>query len=397
MTTRIHLCATLLPTALLLAIPACDEPTFADEAGTTGAEEGDDTDSDDEDDSEESHGAVTSTGGGDLTAMLEPTPQLVGPLHTHPRPQIPALNRLSAVQGRGVHGVHAAAAEQHRRAIAAERVAQCGETRERVGGVDDGERTGHGSTLPRTGGVPRAQDAAACRTCGDELRVPFSCKGRGFCPSCMGRRMAEGAALLVDHMLPAVGYRQWVLSFEGRAAVRLGYDQALLAEVAGALARAVMHDMRWASKERHGLRSVEPLHAGVFMVVQRFRGDLGLFVHLHALATDGAFEEQGGTQRFLPAPTPTAERMTTVLAQVHKVLAAVDGDDDLDMDPAQRTCVQLALAGPRLVPPHEPAASPPLTVSGAGHAPACSDDRRRPRQKTARTCVSLPAAPAVRP
>ena len=32
---------------------------------------------------------------------------------------------------------------------------------------------------------------------------------------------------------------------------------------AGALARAVMHDMRWSVKERHGLGSVEPLHAGV--------------------------------------------------------------------------------------------------------------------------------------
>ncbi|WP_434428275.1 transposase zinc-binding domain-containing protein [Nannocystis pusilla] len=27
----------------------------------------------------------------------------------------------------------------------------------------------------------------AWRTCGDELRVPFACRGRGFCPSCMGR------------------------------------------------------------------------------------------------------------------------------------------------------------------------------------------------------------------
>ena len=72
-------------------------------------------------------------------------------------------------------------------------------------------------------------------------------------------------------MLPAVGYRQWVLSFTGPMAVRLGYDQGLLAKVAAALARAVMHDMRWAVKERHGLGSVEPLHAGVFMVVQRFR------------------------------------------------------------------------------------------------------------------------------
>ena len=65
--------------------------------------------------------------------------------------------------------------------------------------------------------------------------------------------MAEGAALLVDHVLPAVGYRQWVLSFSGPLAVRLGYDQALLATVAESLARAVMQDMRWAVKERHGL------------------------------------------------------------------------------------------------------------------------------------------------
>ena len=91
----------------------------------------------------------------------------------------------------------------------------------------------------------------ACRRCGDELNVPFACKGRGCCPSCMGRRMAEGAALLVDHVLPAVGYRQWVLSFTGPLAVRLGYDQALLATVAESLARAVMQDMRWAVKERY--------------------------------------------------------------------------------------------------------------------------------------------------
>jgi len=47
----------------------------------------------------------------------------------------------------------------------------------------------------------------------------------------MGRRMAEGAALLVDHVLPPVGYRQWVLSFSGPLAVRLGYDRELLAAV----------------------------------------------------------------------------------------------------------------------------------------------------------------------
>ena len=112
--------------------------------------------------------------------------------------------------------------------------------------------------------------------------------------------------IVADHqlLLPAVGYRQWVLSFSGPLAVRLGYDQALLATVAESLARAAMQNMRWAVKERHGLTSVEPLHAGVFTVVQRFRSDLGLYVHLHCLVTDGAFDEQGAEVRFLPAPTP---------------------------------------------------------------------------------------------
>src|SRR5256712_5782020 len=33
-----------------------------------------------------------------------------------------------------------------------------------------------------------------CSDCAFERLVPFSCKGRGFCPSCGGRRMTECAA-----------------------------------------------------------------------------------------------------------------------------------------------------------------------------------------------------------
>jgi hypothetical protein len=42
--------------------------------------------------------------------------------------------------------------------------------------------------------------------------MAFSCKRRGFCPSCGARRMAESAALLVDEVLPHAPMRQWVLS-----------------------------------------------------------------------------------------------------------------------------------------------------------------------------------------
>jgi len=51
-----------------------------------------------------------------------------------------------------------------------------------------------------------------CETCHAEKLVAFSCKKRGFCPSCAARRMAETAALLVDQVLPERPLRQWVLS-----------------------------------------------------------------------------------------------------------------------------------------------------------------------------------------
>ncbi|MBK7827360.1 transposase [Nannocystis sp.] len=96
-------------------------------------------------------------------------------------------------------------------------------------------------------------------------------------------------------------------------------------------------------------------------VVQRFRSDLGLYVHLHCLVTDGAYEEQNdGELRFLAAPPPTPERMTAVLAQVHEVVRAAD--DDLDSRPALAACVQLSLAGPRPAP-DSPSAPPPMTLS----------------------------------
>jgi len=41
-----------------------------------------------------------------------------------------------------------------------------------------------------------------CDTCGLDRVVPFSCKGRGFCPSCGGRHMADTPDGLHGGMAP---------------------------------------------------------------------------------------------------------------------------------------------------------------------------------------------------
>ena len=42
-----------------------------------------------------------------------------------------------------------------------------------------------------------------CGDCGHDKLVAFSCKRRGFCPSCGARRMAQTAAHLVEHVIAA--------------------------------------------------------------------------------------------------------------------------------------------------------------------------------------------------
>jgi hypothetical protein len=195
---------------------------------------------------------------------------------------------------------------------------------------------------------------------------------------------------------------------QGELAVHLGYDQALLATVAESLARAVMQDMRWAVKERHCLASVEPLHVGVFMVVQRFRSDLGLYVHLHCLVTDGAFEERGAEVRFLPAPAPTPERMTAVLAPRRRgrcgrrLYALEPGVHRAKGQPSPRTHIRAAPRRP--APRRRPSPRPPRRRLGWPSTPRnrrcpCSSDpspstRPTPSPHTRAACTSTSPAPS---
>ncbi len=69
---------------------------------------------------------------------------------------------------------------------------------------------------------------ARCDDCGHDFLVAFSCKGRGVCPSCNTRRMAQTAAHLCDHVFPRLPVRQWVLSVPKRLRYFMQRDGAVL-------------------------------------------------------------------------------------------------------------------------------------------------------------------------
>jgi hypothetical protein len=79
--------------------------------------------------------------------------------------------------------------------------------------------------------LARGFGRARCGGCGHDFLIAYSCKGRGVCPSCNTRRMAETAAHLVDHVFPQVPVRQWVLSLPKRLRYFLHHEPALIGPV----------------------------------------------------------------------------------------------------------------------------------------------------------------------
>ena len=91
----------------------------------------------------------------------------------------------------------------------------------------------------RCGVLERGFARVACASCHYEILVPFSCETRGLCPSCAGRRMADGAAFLVDHLLPREpDYRQWTLSLPHGLRARVLRDKSRASAVLAVFVRS---------------------------------------------------------------------------------------------------------------------------------------------------------------
>ena len=88
---------------------------------------------------------------------------------------------------------------------------------------------------------------ARCAGCGYDFLVAFSCRSRGACPSCNARRMVETAAHLVDHVLPPLPVRQWVLSVPKRIRPFLHHNPAIAGAVLRIFLRAIRTTLRDAS------------------------------------------------------------------------------------------------------------------------------------------------------
>lgn len=240
-----------------------------------------------------------------------------------------------------------------------------------------------------------------CRDCGHSLLVALSCKRRGFCPSCIGRRMADLAVHLERAVFPEVPVRHWICSFPWGLRALLGYDQKLCADFATAFAEELSRSLRHRAKKQLGLESMSEAHTGILVAIQRVDSALRLNVHFHVLAIDGIYSraERGDATSdlvFQALPTPTRAEVTEIARRtalrVDRLLRAQgrhllprEGDDDGDGEPVQlaldepglAACYQVAANGVGVSGPR--AGQPPLRLLGGGGGAASggasSDDK----------------------
>jgi hypothetical protein len=157
---------------------------------------------------------------------------------------------------------------------------------------------------------------ARCATCGYDFLVAFSCKGRGACPSCSAKRMAETAAHLVDHVIPHVPVRQFVLSVPKRLRPFLHHRPRTAGAVLHILLRALRATLREACPTAPRTAAM-----GAVSFLHRFGSSLNPHYHYHLCVVDGLFEKIEGDTAQDPATHPESRlRFHEATALTHELL-----------------------------------------------------------------------------
>src|SRR5262247_3993419 len=161
-----------------------------------------------------------------------------------------------------------------------------------------------------------------CDSCHHELLVPFSCKRRGFCPSCAGRRMAQTAAHLVEQVIPWVPTRQWVVSVPVPLRYWMASSQDLTAKVHTIIRTTIgQYYVNQAVTRGVPRDQVQP---GAVTFMQRFGSALQLNLHFHCVFLEGVYldrTDQGRKPRFLAVEPPSDADLTTILHKSsHRVI-----------------------------------------------------------------------------
>ena len=141
-----------------------------------------------------------------------------------------------------------------------------------------------------------------CEDCKAERLVAFSCRGRGFCPSCLGKRQAIATEFLMEKVLGGLPVRQFVLSFPFELRFLMARDSKLMGLVLAIVNRHITR--LYQKKAKAEQRNIGPIKTGAVTFIQRYGSSLNLNIHFHILVIEGVWSESDAKNL---AQNPTAK------------------------------------------------------------------------------------------
>ena len=151
-----------------------------------------------------------------------------------------------------------------------------------------------------------------CSCCKEEKIVAFSCKRRGFCPSCAAKRQAEAATHLVQNVLPVVPYRQFVVSFPIPLRYWLQSNRKLFSKIHRIVTQHI--NLYYSQKALAiGLKDPKP---GSVSFTQRWGSACNLNPHLHILCPDEVYTRGDGRPKWNSIEDISDDDVATLVTKV---------------------------------------------------------------------------------
>jgi len=124
-----------------------------------------------------------------------------------------------------------------------------------------------------------------CKDCGLERLLMFSCKTRGFCPSCHSKRREEWGEWMREELVLDVPHRQVVFTVPKMLRIYFKYNRSLLSDLCLCGKEALLKYFKAVAG-----RELTP---GIIAVIQSFGSRINLHPHLHFLVSAGGSDRDG--------------------------------------------------------------------------------------------------------
>ena len=189
-----------------------------------------------------------------------------------------------------------------------------------------------------------------CSNCHHSRFIPFSCKKRGFCPSCSGRRMTQIAMHQIEEIIPEVPIRQWVLTFPHYLRSYLAYKPKAMSDALDVFIQCLRKQYRmnclpdslfppdlYYSESLAIHTQYYPNDIGVCTSIQRCNDALALYPHFHVLSTDGLF-----TSTTL---NPKYEKIQSSISNLYKINPSRQGEINSPVEFIPYSCLSTEEVG----------------------------------------------------